>query len=114
MDSFFFGKQIWTVECKDERLECNGRDLPVFGPEKARVLSDWVAHGVFRMNFNMRNYVTAKLYFHLPFKVHSICVVKLKVLIGNLFVLSNAGTAIDQGIAYVLLLVALAITYLIH
>ncbi|XVE98193.1 hypothetical protein REPUB_Repub03eG0084600 [Reevesia pubescens] len=27
---------------------------------------------------------------------------------------SNAGTAIDQGIAYILLLVALAITYLIH
>ncbi|KAG5559370.1 hypothetical protein RHGRI_009046 [Rhododendron griersonianum] len=27
---------------------------------------------------------------------------------------ANDGTAIDQGIAYVLLLVALAITYLIH
>ncbi|XWS17240.1 hypothetical protein CRYUN_Cryun33cG0051000 [Craigia yunnanensis] len=27
---------------------------------------------------------------------------------------SNNGTAIDQGIAYTLLLVALAITYLIH
>ncbi|XAR53323.1 hypothetical protein NMG60_11021844 [Bertholletia excelsa] len=27
---------------------------------------------------------------------------------------SNYGTALDQGIAYVLLLVALAITYLIH
>lgn len=26
----------------------------------------------------------------------------------------NDGTAIDQGIAYVLLLVALAITYLVH
>uniref|UniRef100_M0ZHF3 Arabinogalactan peptide 22 n=1 Tax=Solanum tuberosum TaxID=4113 RepID=M0ZHF3_SOLTU len=28
--------------------------------------------------------------------------------------LSNDGTTIDQGIAYVLLLVALAITYLVH
>ncbi|KAB2079758.1 hypothetical protein ERO13_A05G022600v2 [Gossypium hirsutum] len=27
---------------------------------------------------------------------------------------SNDGTAIDQGIAYILLLLALAITYLIH
>ncbi|CAN4096360.1 unnamed protein product [Withania somnifera] len=27
---------------------------------------------------------------------------------------SNDGTAIDQGIAYLLLLVALAITYLVH
>ncbi|KAI8565542.1 hypothetical protein RHMOL_Rhmol03G0268200 [Rhododendron molle] len=69
------------------------------------------------MSIFMHNFTICGVFFFpslVSFWVHSICVIKLKILIGNLFVLSNAGTAIDQGIAYVLLLVALAITYLIH
>ncbi|KAF7148160.1 hypothetical protein RHSIM_Rhsim03G0243700 [Rhododendron simsii] len=67
------------------------------------------------MSIFMHNFTICGGFFPPLFPSGSIpYVIKLKILIGNLFFLSNAGTAIDQGIAYVLLLVALAITYLIH